>query len=360
MGRIEIDAWRMRSPSEDLVRARVVRDGLGAEEVLIDVAGCGVCHTDLGFLFGGVRPGRPLPLTLGHEIAGRVIDAGGAARSMIGRAVIVPAVLPCGTCALCRAGRGSICRAQTFVGSDIDGGFASRVIVPSRGLCAVDEKRLAARDLALADLAVLADAVTTPFQAILRSGLAARDVAIFIGAGGVGGFGVQIARAKGAHVVAIDVDEERLALIRGYGPHLSLDARALDARGIRQAIAREVEQEGLNPHQWKIFETSGNPKGQELAFSLLNYGATLSVVGYTLEKVTIRLSNLMAFDAAAIGNWGCLPEHYPAALDLVLDGSVKLKPFIDCRPMSRINETLHQIQDGKVKRRPVLIPDFAR
>jgi 6-hydroxycyclohex-1-ene-1-carbonyl-CoA dehydrogenase len=83
------------------------------------------------------------------------------------------------------------------------------------------------------------------------------------------------------------------------------------------------------------------------------------VVGFTLDKVEVRLSNLMAFDAVAQGNWGCVPEHYPAALRLVLDGQVRPGPFIERRPMSRINETIGELVAGTLRRRPVLIPDFS-
>jgi 6-hydroxycyclohex-1-ene-1-carbonyl-CoA dehydrogenase len=72
----------------------------------------------------------------------------------------------------------------------------------------------------------------------------------------------------------------------------------------------------------------------------------------------VRLANLMAFDAVARGNWGCLPEHFPAAVALVLDGKVRLRPFIERRPMSRINETFAALHDGTLRRRPILTPDF--
>ena len=77
----------------------------------------------------------------------------------------------------------------------------------------------------------------------------------------------------------------------------------------------------------------------------------------SLRKVEIRLSNLMALDATAQGNWGCLPEHYPATLDLVLRGDVTLGPFVDVRPLSRINETFEDLHAGRIARRPVLVPE---
>jgi 6-hydroxycyclohex-1-ene-1-carbonyl-CoA dehydrogenase len=351
-------AWQMQQGAHALVRAATTVDELAPESVLIRVAGCGVCHTDLGFFYEGVRPGRPLPLTLGHEIAGTVVATGAGAEGWLGRAVVVPAVLPCGTCALCRGGRGTICRAQVFFGSDIHGGFASHVVAPARGLCPVDTARLAAVGLELADLGVLADAISTPYQAIDRAEVGPGDLAIFVGAGGVGGFGVQIAKARGALVVAIDVDAERLSAL-GRHADLLLPSKGLDAKAVKGAIGELVTARRGPALGWKIFETSGHPAGQELAFALLNHGALLSIVGFTLDKVNVRLSNLMAFDAVARGNWGCTPERYPAALDLVLAGKVEVAPFIERRPMSRIQETFEDLRAHRLRRRPVLIPDFA-
>jgi 6-hydroxycyclohex-1-ene-1-carbonyl-CoA dehydrogenase len=95
-------------------------------------------------------------------------------------------------------------------GNDGDGGFATHVRVPMRGLCPVPDSL--PRGLSLEVLSVVADAVTTPYEAIRRSGLGSNDVAVFVGVGGIGGFGVQIAAALGAATVAIDVDRERLDL----------------------------------------------------------------------------------------------------------------------------------------------------
>jgi 6-hydroxycyclohex-1-ene-1-carbonyl-CoA dehydrogenase len=72
--------------------------------------------------------------------------------------------------------------------------------------------------------------------------------------------------------------------------------------------------------------------------------------------VEVRLSNLMAFHARALGNWGCPPELYPAALDLVLDGKVKVAPFIERRPLADINQVLHDVHDRKITRRAILVP----
>ncbi len=328
---------------------------LAPGRILVEVAGCGVCHTDLGFLYDGVRPRHELPLTLGHEISGRVVAAGDGAEEFVGRAVVVPAVLPCGECDACKRGRGAVCPKQFFPGNDDHGGFASHVDVPSRGVCLIDDEKLAASDVDLASLAVIADAVTTAYQAILNADLSAGDLAIFVGAGGVGTFGVQLAHVMGAKVVAIDVDAARLEALEGHGVDLAIHSTG-DIRAMKKQVRAWVKSEGLPGAGWKIFETSGHPAGQELAYALLTYDAHLAVVGYTREKVGLRLSNLMAFDATARGTWGCLPEYYPAVVDFVLSGQVVLAPFIEARPMKQLNETFEALRDHKLKRRPVMIP----
>lgn len=356
---MEIHSWQMKGPEQAMERAiRSIDPGeLTGDQALVEVAGCGVCHTDLGFLYDGVRTRHSLPLTLGHEIAGRVIAAGPDSSALVGRAVVVPAVIPCGECAACRVGRGAICGAQFFPGNDDHGGFASHVVVPGRGLCPVDDELLAASGIPLSTLSVIADAVTTPYQAILNAGLRKGDVAIFIGVGGVGNFGVQIAAHLGAHVVAIDVDSERLQGMSAYGAELCIQSSG-DLRAIKKQVRAWVKKGDLPGTGWKIFETSGHPGGQALAFSLLGYDAHLAIVGYTREKIPVRLSNLMAFDATLRGTWGCLPEHYPAVLELVLRGAVKLGEVTTTRPMSTINETFESLRKHQLRQRPVLIPDF--
>ena len=214
------------------------------------------------------------------------------------QAVIVPAVIPCGECAPCQAGRGAICATQLFPGNDDHGGFASHVVVPARGLCPVDTTALEAAGGALSDLSVIADAVTTPYQAILNADLAAGDVAVWVGVGGVGAFGVQLSKALGAHVVAFDVHEGRVQLAGELGADLALQSTD-DVRGLKKQVRGWAKEHGLPRTQWKIFESSGHPGGQTLAFSLLNHGAHLGIVGYTRTPVSVRLSNLMAFDATA-------------------------------------------------------------
>ncbi|MDF1717755.1 MAG: 6-hydroxycyclohex-1-ene-1-carbonyl-CoA dehydrogenase [Antarcticimicrobium sp.] len=348
--------WMMVSGEKPMVREEFQPDAPGPGEVVVEIAGCGVCHTDLGFYFDGVRTNQPLPLCLGHEISGIVTQAGEAAGDWIGKPVIIPAVIPCGECDACQRGKGTICRAQKMPGNDIQGGFATHITVPARGLCPVDMDRLTAVGLTLADVSVVADALTTPYQAAVQAGIGPGDLVIVNGTGGVGGYAVQVAAAMGATVVAIDVVQEKLAAVQGHGAALALNARDFDSRGLKQEIIGFAKANGLKTSEWIIMECSGTAAGQTAAFGLLNHGATMCVVGFTMDKVEVRLSNLMALHARLLGNWGCPPELYPGALELVLSGKVKLAPFIEQRPLDDINAVFRDVHDGKLVRRQILVP----
>ena len=182
------------------------------------------------------------------------------------------------------------------------------------------------------------------------------SLAIGIGAGGVGGYCVQVAAAAGATVVAVDVDAAKLEAIAAHGASLTLNAKEHDAKALKAAEAGFAKAQGLKSTEWFVFECSGTAAGQLTAWSLLVHGATLSVVGFTMDKVEVRLSNLMAFDARALGNWGCPPESYPGALDLVLDGKVALAPFVERHPLSDLNRVFDAVHHRAIRRRAVMVP----
>jgi 6-hydroxycyclohex-1-ene-1-carbonyl-CoA dehydrogenase len=346
-----IKSWKMTAPNAAFVFDERPVPALSDDEALVEVAGCGVCHTDVGFWHQGVQTRHPLPLTLGHEISG-VVVAGPT--DLVGRSVIVPAVLPCGECDLCRSGRSNICRNQKMPGNDFDGGFATHVVVPARFLCPVPHRLL--ERYPLATLSVVADAVSTPYQAVRASGLAPGDFAIVIGVGGVGTYGALIAKLVGATVLAIDIDAARLDAVRARGIDETLDVSGLDAKTVKDRVRSIAASLGARPHAWKIFEFSGTRAGQELGFSLVTYASTLSIVGFTLDKVEVRLSNLMAFDAALIGTWGCRPELYPEVVALLDEGRLDVAPFVETFPLSQINAVFSDTLAHRTTKRSVLVP----
>lgn len=346
--------WVMTAVNSPLERREMPARKPGPSEAVVAVAGCGVCHTDLSFLHG-VKTRQDPPLVLGHEISGIVTALGDRAdAALLGKAVIVPAVLPCGECDLCRAGFRTICRTQVMPGNDRDGGFASHVVVPARFLCQVPAAVLANHELW--ELAVVSDAVSTPFQAVRRSGLQQGELAIFVGVGGIGLHGVQVAKAVGALVMALDVDDTKLQQATAAGANITLNVKGLAAKDIRKQVRDLASGISAPTALWKIFETSGTKAGQETAFSLLGYGASLAIVGFTTDRVEVPLSNLMAFDATVRGNWGADPLVYAELLEWLGAGRIHVKPYVERRALDDINEVLDEAHHGRLLKRVVLVP----
>ncbi len=347
--------WMMTEPGKALQERSFELPSAAPGEAIIEVAGCGLCHTDISFLHMGVKTRAPLPLVLGHEVSGYVREVGdGVDASLMNRPVVVPAVLPCGTCELCKAGHRTICKAQIMPGNDRHGGFATHVAVPARYLCPVGDDVLATHELW--QLSVVADAVSTPFMSVRRSGLAAGELAIVVGAGGIGIYCVQCAAATGAKVIALDVSPAKLELARHYGAAAAIQVGGLSEKELKDQLKAEVKKLGAPSMRWKIFETSGTSAGQRTAFGLLNHGAYMAVVGFTMDKLEVRLSNLMAFDATLRGNWGCDPTLYPEIVQWVGQGKVKVAPLTRKFPLSEINAVVDKAHHGQLTERAVLVP----
>jgi len=349
----KIQQWQMTGLNEEFTLVESTVADIGSDQALVKIAGCGVCHTDISFWHHGVRTKKEMPLTLGHEISGVVQDG---PSELIGKNVVIPAVLPCGDCELCNKGRSNMCQNQLMPGNDFHGGFSSHIVVPHKYLCPVPDKVLETHSLE--ELAVIADAISTPYQVMKKSELEAGDLAIIIGVGGVGVYGALLAKIMNARVLAIDINDEKLESVKEHGVDATLNSRGMDIREIKSQVRSIAKDLGVSKYGWKIFEISGTAPGQELAFNLLTYTSTLSIVGFTMDKLNVRLSNLMAFDAKLIGTWGCMPELYPEVVDLIASGALKIKDFVETIPMSKINEVFKNTLNHKYDKRPVLVPDF--
>lgn len=325
-------------------------------EVLVEIAGCGVCHTDLGYFYHNVPTVQKPPLTLGHEISGIVVEGDD---KWLGKEVIVPAVMPCNSCPICKMGRENRCLAQKMPGNSLGiyGGFSSHIPVPSRHLCEITDRG----NIPLEYLAVVADAVTTPYQAARRGEVGSGDRVVVVGTGGgIGVYTTQMVKAFGASfVVGIDIEEKRLERALRYGADAVINAKEKGVKEVRNEFKSICKENDL-PHNfgWKIFECSGTRAGQELALSMLSFVGRMVVVGFNMERINYQISRLMAFDAEIVGTWGCPPRHYPATLRLVLNGRIQIEPFIEIRPMSQIKEVFEEAHKGGLMKRVVLVPDF--
>jgi 6-hydroxycyclohex-1-ene-1-carbonyl-CoA dehydrogenase len=364
----KINTWQMvEGPFFDKEVKKVTRPGklekkeipmpaLGAGEALVKVAGCGVCHTDLSYFYDGVPTVNKPPMTLGHEIAGTVVAG---PDNLVGKNVIVPAVMPCNNCPICESGRGNRCLAQKMPGNSLGiyGGFSDYIPVPAGDLCIIEDLK----GVPLSHYAVVADAGTTPYQAAMRAELKEGDLAMVFGAtGGVGVYMVQTAKALGAKVViGLGRDQAKLERSLNYGSDYVINLRDKDFAGVRDEFRAICKQAGV-PHNvgWKIFEVTGAGPSQDTALGLLSFVGKLIVVGFGMAKNTYSISRLMAFDADIVGTWGCLPKYYHNVLKLVQDGKIQIEPFLETKPMSRIQEVFEQQHAGAFDKRQVLEPDF--
>ncbi len=363
----KIQTWQMVQPTAKdretgevtpgrLEKTSIPVPELKPGEVLVEIAGCGVCHTDLGYFYDGVPTVTKPPLTLGHEISG-VVVAGD--NKWVGKEVIIPAVMPCRNCPICDMGRGNRCLAQKMPGNSLDiyGGFSSHIPVPAADLCPVEDRK----GMPLEWLAVVADAVTSPYQAAIRADVQEGDRCIILGVtGGLGVFMSQILKAMGAEaVVGIARHPDKLERALEYGTDYVINSTDKSPKDIRNEFRDLCKENGLPSNWgWKIFEMTGAKPAQDIALALLGFVGKLIWVGFSINQNEYSLSRLMAFDAEIIGTWGCLPEYYPTVLKMVLDGKVQLEPFVEARPMSQIEDVFAEAHSTTLMRRIVLTPDF--
>ena len=350
----KIETWQMTEPGK-LVRTSIDVPELKPGEALVEIAGCGVCHTDVSYFFDGVPTVTKPPLTLGHEISGRVVAG---EERLIGKEVIVPAVMPCNNCPICASGRGNRCLKQAMPGNSLGiyGGYASHIPVPAADLCVIGDRK----GFPLEMLAVVADAITSPYQAAKRADIRPGDVVVVIGAtGGIGVYMTQIASVMGAaEVIAIARNKEKLERSLQYGATHAISTLDKSVKDIREEFSSYAKAKKLPSWGLKIFECTGSKMGQELGLELLTFVSKLIVVGYGTAKVEYMLSRLMAFDAEIIGTWGCRPKYYPEVLQMVLEDRIKVEPFVELRPMSQIEEAFKDSHSGRLTKRVVLTPDF--
>ncbi len=352
------EAKKVTAPGK-LEKTEIPVPDLGAGEVLVEIAGCGVCHTDLAYFYDGVPTVTKPPLTLGHEIAGTVVAAGAGADAMVGKNVIVPAVMPCNKCDICADDRGNRCLAQKMPGNSLGiyGGFASHIPVPSEDLCVIEDLK----GRPLANHAVIADAVTTPYQAAIRAGVKEGDPVFISGVtGGVGVYMAQVAKAFGAKpLIGMARNEDKLKRALELGCDYVINSKSKDFKAIQQEFKGFAKEAGLKHNVgWKIFECTGVGEAQDIALGLLGFVSKLMIVGFGMQKNTYSISRLMAFDSEIIGTWGCLPKYYPKVLEMVQEGKIQIDPLLELRPLSKIAEAFEEAHSGTLMKRLVLTPDF--
>src|SRR5579863_468905 len=252
----------------------VVRPHPEADEVLIQVEACGACHSDLHVADGDWTQLAGIvkrPLILGHEIAGQVVERGAAVQDLkIGDRVGVPWThWSCGECEFCREGNENLCSRQKITGVTVDGGYAEFVKAPATHALKIPD------GLSAIEAAPIFCAGLTVYRALKSAGIVAGQRLAVFGIGGLGHLAVQIGRAFGAEVIAIDISEEKLELARSLGAADALNAATTD-------VVKQLRRKG-GVHVSLV--TSAGKAAYDTAFSCLRPTGTLLVVGLPAENI---------------------------------------------------------------------------
>jgi 6-hydroxycyclohex-1-ene-1-carbonyl-CoA dehydrogenase len=305
-------------------------------EIVMRVAACGLCHTDLHYLDHGVATFKAPPIILGHEAAGTVARLGpGVTGFKDGEHVLAPSVWACGRCRFCRAGRENLCTDLVMPGNHTHGAFAEFLAVPAKELVRLPP------DLPLERACVIADAVSTPYHAVKQRGrVRAGDTVAVVGCGGVGLNVVQCAAAAGATVIAVDLNDARLDLARQLGACHALNPGKLDR--VDKEV-RKLTDGGVDV----AFEVVGNPKTIDLAFNLIRKGGRLVVIGFSHDPAPINVAKLMFYELELVGSLGCGAGLYPEIVAQVAAGRIRLEPILSGTfPLERINEGFDHLRRG--------------
>lgn len=316
----------------------------GTDEVLVKVAACGVCHTDLHYLDHGTPTFKDPPLVLGHEISGTLASPDPTGRLEEGDPVLLPAVISCGRCDACRTGRENICANGVMLGNNIDGGYAEYLTVPAK-----DVFRLPP-EIPLVEGSIIADALTTPYHAVMNRGeVRPGDRVVVVGCGGVGLNVVQMAAAVGARVVAVDISPAKLEWARKLGAEAVLNPGEVERP---DRALRELTGGGARV----AFEAVGRPDTQTLAVGAVETGGRVVLVGYSPKTMELNAGRVMFRELEIIGSLGCRPVDYPRVIDMVRQGRVKVAELVNGRfDLDEIEAAFDFLRSGE-SIRSVVVP----
>ncbi len=324
-------------PNQPLALETVPRPEPGAGELLIKVAACGVCHTDMHYIDHGVPTFKKPPLILGHEPSGTVAGLGkGATGFKEGDRVLLPAVLTCGHCEACRTGRENICANNIMFGNNVDGAYAEYLVAPAKDTFHLPD------EIPLKEGSIIADAVSTPFHAVKnRANVQPGDSVVVLGCGGVGINLVQVASAVGGSVIAVDISNEKLEWARKFGADVTINAKE-DENWTK--TVRKLTDGGADV----AIEAIGNPVTIETAFKALRTGGRLIVLGFTDKDISLNAGRIMYREMEILGSLGCRPVDYPKLIELCRLGKIKIKELVTARfPLERINDAFDLLRAGK-------------
>lgn len=332
-------------PDQPLVVEEVPTPTPGPGQILVRVAACGVCHTDLHYIDHGTPTFKKPPLILGHEVAGTVAGLGaGVSGWREGERVLLPAVYSCGQCAMCRTGRENICDQMVMFGNNVDGGYAEYMLAPAKDVFRLPD------EIPLIEGSIIADAITTPYHAVVNRGqVKPGDWVVVIGCGGIGLNVVQMAAALGARVIAVDLADSKLEWATRLGAIATVNPQRADRldKEVRRIAGGFAD---------IAFEAIGSSKAQEQAFSCLRAGGRLVLVGFNPHPMALNSGKVMYREMDVIGSLGCRPVDYPRVIELARRGQIKVVELVTHRfPLDQINQAFDTLRAGEAIR-AVIVP----
>ncbi|MFJ9173705.1 S-(hydroxymethyl)mycothiol dehydrogenase [Streptomyces sp. NPDC102360] len=333
----------------------------GPGEAVVKVQACGVCHTDLHYREGGIND--DFPFLLGHEAAGIVEAVGAGVTEVVpGDFVILNWRAVCGQCRACKRGRSQYCFATHNAkqkmtledGTELSpalgiGAFAEKTLVAAGQCTKVDE----AASPAAAGL--LGCGVMAGIGAAINTGNVGRgDSVAVIGCGGVGNAAVVGSRLAGAaKIIAVDIDDEKLATARELGATHTVNSRSTDpieaVRGLTGGFGADV-----------VIEAVGRPETYEQAFYARDLAGTVVLVGVPTPEMRIDLPLLDVFGrgGALKSSWygDCLPARdFPMLIDLYQQGRLDLDAFVtETIALEDVEKAFERMHHGDVLRSVVM------
>lgn len=340
------------------------------DEVLVKVQACGVCHSDLHVLDGAIP--FPAPAVLGHEISGTVAALGPdtqASHIRVGQQVSGAFLMPCGRCANCAEGRDDLCtpffeqnrlKGRLYDGSsrlhDLDGqsismysmgGLAEYAVLPVTSVAPIQQ------GMEMTPAAILGCAGLTAYGAVRRAAdLRLGESVAVVAVGGVGSNLVQLARAFGAsNVIAVDVDDAKLAAATRLGATTAVNSRTTDAR---QAVLDATDGRGVDV----AFEALGAPQTFELALNLLAPGGRMVPVGLGLagQSAPVEINLMVRRSLRIVANYGARTRtDLPAVIDLAARGVLRYQDVVTRQfDLHQVNEAYDALRSGTITGRAVV------
>lgn len=312
----------------------------GYGEVVIRVKAVGVCHSDLEIIEGKIPLPKELPHILGHEIAGVVESVGEGVKDLnVGDRVALSWLWwTCGKCRFCLVGRENICPNQLNTGYSVNGGYAELVKAPATHVLKIPD------NVPFPEATSATDAVATPYRALTyASRVEPGDLVAVFGIGGLGLNAVQIAKALGAKVVAVDILETKLALAKNVGADYTVNASVENpVEYIKKLGGADV---AVTPVE--------SLKAMRQAFESLRPGATLVLLGLPTGELSLPVIEWILKDIKVVGNIGFTRYDIMKSLNLVSEG--KVKPLVQTFKFEAVNEAIEKLKKGEVAGRAVLV-----